>query len=194
MRVEEAAQSALTVEHILPVPCLSECLAVRAQPIDHRARAQIGEVAAIIGAEFRQHAARAVVPIGNEAPGFQCGKHIAQQVGAFLPFEQAGEEAAGGCIGHADGPAGIQPISGLVERADKRRDRGGRVPGFGGRRCVGIMPPGQLEQIGALGLRQPQRGGEAGESIGRGADIAPLLDPRAPGDAYPCTRGQFLTP
>ncbi len=52
----------------------------------------------------------------------------------------------------------------------------------------------EREQRPAFGGVEPQRAGERVENLRRGADVAPLLEPRVPGHADPRQAGELLAP
>ena len=91
----EAALSAGALLDLVLAPAPGKQGALLAQAVDQGRELQIVDMAAGIGAEFRQHAARPLLPVGQDLPCERAQEDIAQQIAVVLPVEPADEQTLG---------------------------------------------------------------------------------------------------
>lgn len=187
----EDAQPAGAPAHVLLVPGRGEERALAPQRLDQRAHPPVPDIAAVIGAEFAEKPARAILPIGNERARRRFEEDEAQQVALVIAVEPAAEERGRSGVPAAGGPQPVEPVGRMGDRRHARQERGRRIGGGLGRR-LGIVTAGEIEEIGPLGARQRERLGQPAERRGRGLHRAALLDPGAPGRADAGLFGQLL--
>ena len=190
----EPAQAAFAPLHHLLVPQACKFSALSAQ-IGHDPLADgIAMPPGMIGAKFRDEAPGALVPIGQHRARFGPQEHVAQQVALSQIIEPAGKQPRGGRVPAGGAPGPIEAIGRARREIDQHPHRIGRLFHRQGYRRLGIEPPGEFKQIGALCHRQRQRPRQPGQRMGRWIGLAPLLQPGQPGGADTSADRQFLAP
>jgi hypothetical protein len=115
--------------------------------------------------------------------------------GCARPDRPASRKQALGRRIPASGPPGaIEAIGRAGREFDQHAHRIGRLFQRQSNRRLGIEPPRQLEQIGALCHRQGERARQPRQRVGRRIGLAPLLQPGQPGGADTGADRQFLSP
>jgi len=190
--VVEAPLAALAAQHRMLAPMRGEGRAAPAQFAGQRQHGRIVEMAGIVGAEFRDHAPRALRPVVDQLARRRRGEQEAQQIPVVPAIEPAGEQFRRWRIPQHRVAEPVEHIGGRADRGDRGVERGGQGGRGVGRRRARVAPAGKLEQIGALGGREKEGVGEARQRRRRRRDRPSLLDPCIPGGADPGDLRQFL--
>lgn len=88
-RMVERAQATGAMLHILFRPGLCEQRRLLPQAVDEAFDARIAKSVAVVGAEFRQQAARTVFPFVDQPPRRLFEKNVAQQIALMIAIEPA---------------------------------------------------------------------------------------------------------
>jgi len=160
-------------------------LGARRLQLGHEAgEAGVARAAGVLGPQAGQGALRGVLPL--RALQLAGGEEPPERVATLEAHRpEVGDDAGRRHVPGEDVRARVREVGGVRRQAlDERAQRGRRLPRVlrAGQRQ---LHPREVEEVGALGLRKPQRAGERVEDLRRGVDVAPLLQPRAPGDADP---------
>jgi hypothetical protein len=113
---------------------------------------------------------------------------------SLSPSSQPTKSAAGGLVPGARRAQPVEQVGWPGEGGERRRQAQGDRPLLLLGRQRRIAAGRQLEEIGALGPRQPQRPGQAAKRRRRDSDLAALLDPAHPGRAEAAELRQLLAP
>src|SRR5438552_12923410 len=103
-RMVEAALAALAAGHPLVLPSAAEEAAAPRQLRDQRLQPGIVDMAAVVGAELGQHAARPTRPVADQRAGRGIEEDVAQLVALARVVEPADEEPGGGPVPGARRP------------------------------------------------------------------------------------------
>ncbi|KGX05216.1 hypothetical protein Y601_5995 [Burkholderia pseudomallei MSHR640] len=165
-RMIERAFAAFALADVLRRPVMRERVAFGEQRIDQRAGGRIVQMADRVRAEFGDEPPRPRFPIDDQRARGGRGEREAQQVALVaLAVEPADEERGGRVVPGERVPLAVEHVRGRRDQLHGGDERIRHVA----RRELGlgrVALRGELEQIRALGARQPQRDGDARERVG----------------------------
>jgi hypothetical protein len=121
----EPAQAAFPALHHLFVPQRGEFAAFAAQIGDQTLADRIAMAPGMVGPEFRDQAARALVPVGQHGARFGPQEHVAQQVALAQIVQPAGKQALGRRIPASGPPGAIEAIGRAGREFDQHAHRSG---------------------------------------------------------------------
>ena len=188
---EEATLAAFAPKHRLLSPQTGEERRSLVELLDQSAHRRFAEAAAEVGAKLGDDPPRAILPIVDQPRRSRRAEDEAHQVAVVVAVEPADEQLGCGAVPRARRPLAVEKVGGDRHplRQPQRFFGQGLVAG-GGRFRVAFAR--QFEQIGALGRREAQRRGEAGQQTRGGGDFAPLFEPGDPGEARAAGLGDLL--